>query len=226
MSVAVAANFMEAHEELVRRYELTTEVRVVASTGSTGQLYAQIRNGAPFEILLAADALRPRLLEEAGLGVTGNRFTYASGRLALYGPALDSVRSFGADLETAGFTNLAIANPRTAPYGEAAQAVLHHLGLDPELGSRVVRGENVSQALQFVQSGSAELGFVALSQVIGEPARSYWLVPAEYHDPLVQDALLLRIAEENPFARDYLAFLRSDEAERVMASFGYQAAQR
>ena len=226
LSVAVASNFAEAHAELARRYEMATGARVVSSKGATGGLYAQIRNGAPFHIFLSADALRPRLLEEEGLGVPGTRFTYATGRLVLYGPGLDSVRSGGADLSSVGVTNLAIANPRTAPYGVAAEAVLGRVGLDPMARSRIVQGANVGQTLQFVRSEAAELGFVALSQVIGEPEYSYWPVPAEYHAPLVQDALLLRAGEGNPVARDYLAFLRSDEAERVIESFGYETGLR
>ena len=226
LSVAVAANFAEAHGDLALRFELATGARVVSSKGATGGLYAQIRNGAPFDIFLAADAMRPRLLEEEGLGVPGTRFTYATGRLALYGPGLDSVRSGGTDLSSVGVTNLAIANPRTAPYGVAAEAVLGRVSLDPTARSRIVQGANVGQTLQFVRSGAAELGFVALSQVVGEPEYSYWLVPSEYHAPLFQDALLLRAGEENPVARDYLAFLRSDEAKRVIESFGYETGLR
>ena len=168
--VAVAANFSRTHAELSRRFEARTGVRVEVSVGSTGQLYAQIANGAPFDVFLAADRLRPRLLEEAELILPGTRFTYATGRLALFGPGLDPVRVDGLDLTDPRVVNVALANPRSAPYGAAAAAVLDRLGLTPLLTPRLVRGESVSQVLQFVRSGAAELGFVALAQVIDEPA--------------------------------------------------------
>ncbi len=223
--VAVAANFAMTHAELARRFELATGARVVSSTGGTGQLYAQIRNGAPFEVFLAADAVRPMLLEEEGFGILGTRITYAIGRLALFGPRLDSVRSNGADLARADFTNLAIANPRTAPYGVAAEAVLDRVGLDPVAQERIVLGENVGQALQFVRSGAAELGFVALSQVVAEPAHSYWLVPRGFHPPIEQDAVLLQAGGDNPVAHDYLTFLGGGEAASVIRSFGYETSR-
>ena len=160
-----------------------------------------------------------------GVSITGINMLSAV-FMVLYGPGLDSVRSGGTDLSSVGVTNLAIANPRTAPYGVAAEAVLGRVGLNPTARSRIVRAANVGQTLQFVRSGAAELGFVALSQVVGEPEYSYWLVPSEYHAPLLQDALLLQAGEENPVARDYLAFLRSDEAKRVFESFGYETGLR
>jgi molybdate transport system substrate-binding protein len=224
VSVAVASNFASAHGALARRFEAETGSRVVASYGATGQLYAQIRNGAPFEIFLAADALRPRLLEEEGFSPPGARFTYSIGRLVLYGPGLDSVRSAGVDLAMPNLTHVAIANPNTAPYGAAAEAAIAGLRFDaPSLRSKLVRGGNVAQALQFVRSGSAELGFVALAQVLDEPARSYWVVPAEYHAPLVQDAVLLHAADANPAALVYWDFLRSSVAAEIIASLGYES---
>jgi molybdate transport system substrate-binding protein len=224
VSVAVASNFASAHRVLARRFEEETGSRVVASYGATGQLYAQIRNGAPFEIFLAADALRPRLLEEEGFSAPGARFTYSIGRLVLYGPGLDSMRSGGADLGIPNLTRVAIANPNTAPYGAAAKAVIAGLGVDtPSLRSKLVLGGNVAQALQFVRSGSAELGFVALAQVLDEPARSYWVVPAEYHAPLAQDAVLLHAAEANSAALAYWDFLRSSVAAEIIASLGYES---
>ena len=219
--VAVAANFSRTHAELSRRFEAGTGVRVEASVGSTGQLYAQIANGAPFDIFLAADRLRPRLLEEAALILPGTRFTYATGRLALFGPGLDPVRAGGLDLTDPRVVNVALASPRSAPYGAAAAAVVDRLGLASLLAPRLVRGESVSQVLQFVRSGAAELGFVALSQVIDEPAGSYWIVPGAYHPPLDQDGVLLPAAAGNAAARDYFGFLRSDEAREVIRSSGY-----
>ncbi len=220
VSVAVASNFAEVERELAGRFESLTGGRVLSSSGATGQLYAQIRSGAPFEVFLAADAIRPQLLVDEGLAVPGTVATFAIGRLVLYGPGLDSVRSGGTDL-LGNVTNLAIANPRTAPYGEAAEAVLARVGADPSLRSRTVRGENVGQALQFVRSGAAELGFVALSQVIREPRHTYWLVPDDFHAPLLHDAVLLRPGETDPLALRYLEFLRGAEARGVIESFGY-----
>ena len=221
--VAVAANFGAVQAELARRFEERTGYRVRASPGATGQLYAQIRHGAPYDVLLAADAERPRLLEEEGLGVPGSRFTYATGRLALYGPTLDSVRPGGADLRSGFPTHLAIANPRIAPYGAAAEQVLARLGLAAAVRPRIVQGESIAQTHQFVRSGAAEMGFVALSQVVGEPRRTYWLVPEDHHAPILQDAVLLRRGEQSAAARAYLRFLRSEEARRVIESHGYMA---
>jgi molybdate transport system substrate-binding protein len=224
VSVAVASNFASAHGVLAQHFEEETGSHVVASHGATGQLYAQIRNGAPFEIFLAADALRPRLLEKEGFSAPGARFTYSIGRLVLYSPGLDSVRSGGVDLTMSNLTHVAMANPSTAPYGAAAAAAIAGLRADgPSLRSKLVLGGNVAQALQFVRSGSAELGFVALAQVLEEPARSYWVIPAEYHAPLVQDAVLLHSAEANPAALAYWDFLRSSVAADLIASLGYES---
>jgi molybdate transport system substrate-binding protein len=194
---------------------------VVASAGSSGQLYAQIRNGAPFDVFLSADTARPAQLERDGLTEPGSRFTYAVGRLVLYGPTLDSVRAGGADLRGAGVRHIAIANPRTAPYGAAAVQAIERLGLGTQLRDRVVQGENIAQTWQFVRSGAAELGFVALSQVLSEPTRTYWLVPQDHHDMIAQDAVLLRSAASEPAAIGYLAFLRTDTARRVIELSGY-----
>jgi molybdate transport system substrate-binding protein len=222
VAVAVAANFAAVHAELARRFEAGSGHTVTTSPGATGQLYAQIVNGAPFDVLLAADEERPRRLEEAGMAVAGTRFSYAIGRLVLYGPGLDSVRAGGQDLLVEGaIERIAIANPRTAPYGAAAEDVLARIGGRPAVRKRVVRGESIGQAFQFVQSGAAELGFVALSQVVGRPPTSYWLVPTGLHGPIRQDAVLLARAANNAGARAYLAYLRGDEARGVIERFGY-----
>ncbi|HET9982190.1 MAG TPA: molybdate ABC transporter substrate-binding protein [Longimicrobiales bacterium] len=218
--VAVAANFAGVQELLAQRFTRATGYEVRASAGSTGQLYAQARNGAPFDVFLSADAERPRRLELDGLAVPGSRFTYAAGRLALYAPSLDTVRG-APELRARRWRHLAIADPKTAPYGAAAQEVLRRLGLAAAVADRLVRGENIGQTLQFVRSGAAELGFVAYSQVLGEPARRYWLVPRSLHAPVMQDAALLRAGAANPAARAYLRFLRGDEARRIIESHGY-----
>lgn len=221
VDVAVAANFIGVQKELASRFTGATGIQIRTSVGSTGQLYAQISNGAPFDIFLAADTVRPVRLEQAGLTVAGTRFVYAWGRLVLYGPGLDSVRAGGEDLRTGDYEHVAIANPRTAPYGAAAEQVLARLGLTRRVSPRLVIAENVAQAYQFVASGSAELGFVALSQVIHAPARAYWIVPASDHEPIRQDAVLLKHGADNPGARRYLAFLRSTAARNLIHSFGY-----
>jgi molybdate transport system substrate-binding protein len=221
LNVAVAANFSATQDALAARFTELTGTPVVASAGSTGQLFAQIQNGAPFHVFLSADQRRPEQLEAAGLAVPGSRFSYAEGRLALYGPGLDSVRAGGADLQGRTDARVAIANPETAPYGAAAVAAIEKLGLTQALAPRIVQGESIAQADQFVRSGSAELGFVALSQVIHEPARKYWVVPRELHAPILQDAVLLQPGRDQPAAQEYLDFLKGEEARRIIEGDGY-----
>ena len=219
--VAVAANFAGVQAELAQRYMQKTGDTVRTSVGATGQLYAQIKNGAPFDVLLSADAERPRLLEEEGAAVAGTRFTYALGRLALYAPRRDSMTVAGPELLSGNFQHIAIANPANAPYGAAALETIRRLSAEQAVAGKVVQGESIAQTLQFVNSGAAELGFVAYSQVVREPAHTYWLIPREYHTAIVQDAVLLRAGQNNAAARAYLDFLRSDEAQTVLRSFGY-----
>ena len=220
--VAVAANFLPVLEALEPRFTAATGHRIAASSGSTGTLFAQIEQGAPFEVFLAADSERPRLLAERGRAVPGSRFTYARGRLVLWrgdagpeppGPELLRARRFH---------HLAVANPATAPYGAAALAVLERLGLAEDLRSSLVVGESVAQAFHFVAAGGAELGFVALSQVRAHrvPTGSWWLVPETWHPPIEQQAVLL--AAGNPAARRFLTFLASPEAAATIRRFGYE----
>jgi molybdate transport system substrate-binding protein len=220
LHVAVASNFAATQQALAERFTASTGVEVVTTLGSTGQLYAQIRSGAPFHVLLAADRERPRRLEGEGGAVPGSRFSYAEGRLVLFGPGLDSVRTGGGDLVDRA-AHVALANPETAPYGAAARDVLTRLDLLEILAPRLVRGESVSQAEGFVRSGAAELGFVGLSQVIREAATTYWLIPSALHRPILQDAVLLRAGEAHPAARAYLDFLRSADARRIIEDAGY-----
>jgi molybdate transport system substrate-binding protein len=184
-------------------------------------MYAQIRNGAPFDVFLAADTERPGLLEDEGEAVPGSRFTYAIGRLVLYGPGLDSVRSHGVDLRDPRNRRIAMANPKLAPYGRAAVQTFERLGFTDVVAARLVQGENVAQTYQFVHTGAAELGLVAFSQVYGERPHRYWLVPTEYHDPIAQDAVLLRRGATNPAALAYIEFLRGTVARRIIEGFGY-----
>lgn len=219
--IAAAANFAEPLEYLVQAFEAGTGHSVVTSLGSTGLLYAQIRNGAPYDVFLAADTVRPARLDASGAGVAGTRFTYAIGRLVLYGPGLDSVRAYGVDLRDPRHRRVAVANPELAPYGRAALQTLERLGFVRVVAPRLVQGENVAQAFQFVHTGAAELGFVAFSQVRSEPPERYWLVPQQYHDAIEQDAILLQRGATNPAALAWIEFMRGDVARRIIEAFGY-----
>ncbi len=219
--VAVASNFNNAIKEIAGRFEGKTAHKVTLVFGSTGKLYAQIRNGAPFHAFFAADARRPRLLEEAGLGQPGSRFTYAVGKLALWSPKTAYVDDQGKVLDRGNFRHLALANPRLAPYGRAAREVLEKRGRWLALRDRMVRGENIGQTLQFVRSGNAELGFVAWSQLQrpGQPITgSWWRIPQILYSPIEQQAVLL---QDNPAARAFLAFVRGREALEVIEAYGY-----
>jgi len=223
---AVASNFSRSAEQIAGLYAKSTGVEVSFSAGSSGKLYAQIENGAPFDVFLSADAERPELLEQKGLAVAGSRFTYALGRLVLWSadPQLKG-RDCQKALTSGTFRHLSIANPKTAPYGMAAVAVLEKLGLPPAtLGERLVQGENIAQTLQFVATGSAALGFVARSQLRGADAPAgtcRWDVPAGLHPPIAQQAVLLKRAEGNRAAADFLRFLSSDAARKLIREHGY-----
>lgn len=219
--VAVAANFIEPAKAIGKLFRQKTGHGVVFSTGSTGQLYAQISQQAPFEVLLAGDQERPARAVSQGYALADSRFTYATGRLVLFSADPSLVRG-DATLKEADFDRIAIANPTTAPYGAAAVAVMQALGVYDRLQPRIVRGNNVAQAYQFVDTGNAELGFVALSQLAGHDAGSRWLVPQTLHPPIAQDAVLLRQGADNQAAHGFLAFLKGPEADAVFQRFGYR----
>jgi molybdate transport system substrate-binding protein len=221
--VAVAANFTAAAKEIGELFAAASGHRARFSFGGTGQLYAQISQGAPFEVFLAADQARPARAIAAGLAVPGTQVTYATGRLVLFSREAGLV--IGPEtLREGRFARLAIANPATAPYGAAAVAVLRGLGLDERLAPRLVRGGNIAQTHQFVATGNAELGFVALSQVVGHQQGSRWLVPQPLHPPIAQDAVLLQQGAERPAARAFLAFLQGEQAAAVKRRYGYGSA--
>ena len=223
--VAVASNFAPTLHELTRDFEKATEDRVLVSSGSTGKLYAQISNGAPFEVFLAADVARPRKLELEGAAVEQTRFTYALGRLALWSTRPDVVDDTGAVLRLGGFSHIALANPRIAPYGTAAMELLKGLDLWGTLESRMVFGENVAQAFSFVSTGNAELGFVALAQVMGldDGSRgSFWVVPRRLHPPIEQQVVLLAAGRDNPAAIRFVSYLRSQAARSIIERSGYE----
>lgn len=221
VTVAVAANFTAAAQEIAEKFQAETGKTVSLSFGSTGQLYAQITQGAPFDILLSADAARTKKAEDEGWGVAGSRFTYAIGRLVLWSANAQLVDAQGAVLRNGNFTHLAIANPATAPYGTAAVEAMKALGLYDQIAPKIVQGENITQAWQFAASGNAELGFVALSQVLEAPGGSYWLVPENLHAPILQDAVLLKAGEQNRFAVEFLAWLKSPQALSIIKKHGY-----
>ncbi|MHB1109520.1 MAG: molybdate ABC transporter substrate-binding protein [Devosia sp.] len=224
VKVAVAANFAAAAEELAIAFEVATGDGIVLSTGATGALYTQISQGAPFEVFLAADNARPQMAVDEGLGIEGTAFTYALGSLVLYSPSLDLASGIKL-LQSGEFEHLAIADPETAPYGAAAVSVLRALGIYDALAPKFVIGESIAQTLLFVQSGNAELGFVALSQVIGEPEDRRWLAPGGLHRPIEQDAVLLKPGEDNPVASAFLAFLKGEEARAIIRNHGYDVSR-
>ena len=224
VSVAVAANFTAPMQKIAAEFERDTGHKARLAFGATGKFYAQIRNGAPFEIFLSADDTTPAKLEEEGATVAGSRFTYAIGRLALWSAQPGVVDDRGEVLSRGAFAHLAVANPKTAPYGAAAMQVLRKRGLAEALAAKLVTGENIAQTHQFVASGNAELGFVALSQVWADgrlAGGSAWLVPAELHAPLRQDAVILAAGRDRPAARALAEYLRGAKAAAIIKSYGY-----
>ena len=222
--LAVASNFSEPIKTIAAQYEKDTGHRLVLVFGSTGKHYAQIVNGAPFELFLAADKRRPQLLEQQGKTIAGSRFTYARGRLVLWSSNADYVDLAGDVLTTGKYQRLAIANPKLAPYGKAAQEVLERKGLWQSLQSRLVRGESIGQTYQFVRSGNVELGFVAYSQIkqAGHSnSGSYWVVPQALYQPIEQQAVLLK---ENTVARDFMSYLQTQEVKKIITHYGYDLA--
>jgi molybdate transport system substrate-binding protein len=224
VQVAVAANFTAPAKLIAARFEKETGHKAVLSFGATGKFYAQIRNGAPFEVLLAADDRTPAKLEEEGVAVPDSRFTYAVGQLVLWSAQPDLVDDAGEVLGKGDFKHLAIANPKTAPYGAAAIETLTALNLLEAVEPKLVQGENIAQTHQFVMSGNAELGFVALSQVWKDgklAAGSAWVVPEALHQPIRQDAVLLDPGAGNAAAIAWLDFLKGEKARAVIQAFGY-----
>jgi molybdate transport system substrate-binding protein len=229
VQVAVAANFAMPLRQIASQFTAETGNRVVVIVGGTGKLRAQLQNGAPFDVFLAADAQTPANLEAAGLGVPGTRFTYAIGKLGLWSPRPGYVDGAGEVLKRGAFKHLAIANPKLAPYGAAAMEVLTRMGLLAAVRAKLVEGEDIAQAREFVASGNAELGFIAASQRFlgagdggtAQPPDSFWLVPANLYAPLRQDALCLRRAQHNAAALAFLRFLRGAQARATIRAFGY-----
>ena len=222
--VAVAANFTAPMKIIAQDFEKETGHKVGLSFGATGQLYAQIKNGAPFAILLAADDKTPAKIEQEGLGVAGTRFTYATGKLVLWSKKPGLVDAKGDILKSGQFDKIAIANPKLAPYGAAAIEVLEAMGLRSAIVPKMVEGANIGQTFQFVASENASIGFVALSQVFeGGKIKegSGWMVSSNWHKPIQQDAIVLNPGKGNPAAYALMQYLRGDKSRAVMLSFGY-----
>lgn len=225
VSVAVAANFTRPMQVLAEQFEAQSGHQVRLSFGSSGQLFAQIQNGAPFEVLLSADQAKPSALISAGDAVAGSQRSYAIGALALWSATPDRFDDGAALLRSGDFQRLAIANPRLAPYGAAAQEVLQHLQLNQALHNKIVQGQNIAQTYQFVASGNADLGLVALSQILdnGEVrSGTAWIIPTAFYAPIRQDAVLLTPGADKPAARALLDFLASEPARALIASYGYR----
>ena len=220
--VAVAANFTEPAKEIAAAFKTATGNNAVLTFGPSGGFYTQITRGAPFEVFLSADPDRPLKIEQDGLGVPGSRFTYAVGRLVLYSKTPGLVDNGGKVLSGDAFQKLSIADPAAAPYGVAAIETLKKLGLYDKVKPKIVQGGSIAQAYEFTSTGAAELGFVALSQVINVPGGSRWLVPAADHSLIDQQAILLATGKNNPAAAAFLQFLKSPAAIAIIKRYGYE----
>ena len=225
VQIAVAANFTAPARALAEIFARTTGHEAKLSFGATGAFYTQIKNGAPFDILLAADDERPIRLEKEGDTVPGSRFTYAVGQLVLLSAKPGFVDGEGAVLKGGNFNKIAIANPKLAPYGAAAVETMDKLGLAAALTPKLVTGESIGQTYNFIATGNAELGFVALAQVLDGgklKSGSMWVVPAKYHAPIIQDAVILKRAAANPAAKAWMALMRSPNTQDFIRSYGYE----
>ena len=225
VQVAVAANFTAPVQAIAAEFEKDTGHKLVASFGATGQFYTQIKNGAPFEVFLSADDTTPLKLEKEGDTVKGSRFTYAIGTLALWSAKDGYVDAKGKVLSDNAYQHLSIADPKTAPYGLAATQVLGKLNLTDKVKDKLVTGQNITQAFQFVSTGNAELGFVALSQIFKDgkvTSGSAWIVPAELHEPIKQDAVILTKGKDNVAAKALVEYLKGPKAAAIIKSYGYQ----
>ncbi|WP_414867638.1 molybdate ABC transporter substrate-binding protein [Pseudomonas donghuensis] len=225
VQVAVAANFTAPIQAIAKDFEKDTGHKLVAAYGATGQFYAQIKNGAPFDVFLAADDSTPEKLEKEGNTVKGSRFTYAIGTLALWSAKDDYVDGKGDVLKKNQFKHLSIANPKAAPYGLAATQVLDKLQLSEATRAKIVEGQNITQAFQFVSTDNAELGFVALSQIYKDgkvSSGSAWIVPSNLHEPIKQDAVILNKGKDSAAAKALVEYLKGPKAAAVIKAYGYQ----
>jgi molybdate transport system substrate-binding protein len=224
VNIAVAANFTEPAKALAAVFQKTTGHTAQLSFGATGAFYSQIKNGAPFDVLMAADDERPQRLEKEGDTVPGSRFTYATGQLVLWSAKPGYVDDKGAVLKANQFNKLAVANPKNAPYGAAAMDALDKLGLTSTVQPKLVTGESIGQTYNFIATGNAELGFVALSQVLNAgnlKSGSMWLVPAQLHTPIIQDAVILKRGTDNPAAKAWMDLMKTPKTKEFIRTYGY-----
>ncbi len=224
-NVAVAANFTEAAKEIAEAFKQKTGHEAILSFGSSGQFYTQITQDAPFQVFLSADSERPKKLEDDGLGVSGSRFTYAIGKLVLWSRTPGLVKG-EETLKASTFAKLSICNPAAAPYGAAAVETMKALKLDDALRPKLVEGANITQAFQFAQTGNADLGFIALSQLTGNETGSRWIVPQTLYTPIRQDVVLLKKGASNEASTAFMAFLKGPEARAVIEKYGYEIGER
>jgi molybdate transport system substrate-binding protein len=221
--VAVAANFIPPFREIAQEFEKSSGHQLQVSGGSSGNFYTQIKNGAPFDVFFSADMERPKKLEDEGLGVKDSRFTYAIGRIVLWSPNADLIKG-EETLRLKQYKKLAMANPKTAPYGVAAMQALQKLELWDSLQPQIVMGESIGQTMGFIESGNAQLGFVALSQIMDPKIKgqgSRWDVPTNLHEPINQDVILLTKGKNNLAAKALLEFLRGKRAKEIIERYGY-----
>jgi len=222
--VAVAANFAPPFREIAIEFETTTGHNVRVASGSSGNFYSQIKNGAPFDVFFSADAERPKLLEDEGLGIKDTRFTYAIGRLVLWSPNENLIKG-EETLRSKQYKRLAMANPKTAPYGVAAMQTMQKLELWETLQPQIVMGESLGQTMGFIESGNAQIGFVGLSQVLGPKMKGKggrWDVPNNLHEPIKQDVIVLTRAKDNQAAKALMEFIGSPQAKKIIERYGYE----
>ncbi|MCC9624173.1 molybdate ABC transporter substrate-binding protein [Thalassospira sp. MA62] len=223
LTAAVAANFTDATRDIVKAFEQETGHSVKVSFGSTGKLYSQIENGAPFDVFLAADTKRAQMAAENDLAVGGSRFTYAKGKLGLWSQTANLFSDGETYLKDGGFDHIALANPKTAPYGAAAQEVMTNLGVLDAMKGKLVQGDSISQTFQFAATSSVDAAFIALSQAkawTGD-AGTLWEIPDTLYAPIIQQAVLLTTAKDNAAAQDFIAFLKGDTARKIIVDYGY-----
>ena len=225
IKVAVASNFANVLKEIAIEFQKDTGHQLAITPGATGKFYAQISNGAPFDVFLSADDETPRKLAQEGKAIASSQFTYAIGRLALWSPNLEMIDKNADILKTDKFKFIAIANAKVAPYGQAAVQTMQKLGVLTKIEPRVVQGESISQTYQFVSTGNAQLGFVALSQIVENgkiKTGSAWIVPEEMHEQLKQDAVVLQSCKHMSACQALIEYLKSEKAKKLMASYGYK----
>lgn len=224
LSVATASNFSETLKQLAPLFQQASGHELRISAASSGKLYAQIRHGAPYDLFFSADAARPIALEQEGLSQMGSRLTYAVGQLALWAPGATGQANIKKRLENGDFRRLAMANPKTAPYGLAAMESLKTLNLWTALSDATARGENIGQAYQFVATGNADIGFVALTQLRQAriDPKQYWIIPQQYHQPIMQQAVILSSSSKQQAAKAFLNFIRTADAATILQESGYQ----